>query len=98
VHDRQQALDRAQRDAGDLTRIIAEQTTRAISDTDRILNFLAYDLGRLGPVRPKLVDVLRNATSESDLLLQLSYTDASGDAGRCSAAPPGSGRSSYPAG
>jgi signal transduction histidine kinase/CheY-like chemotaxis protein len=76
--DRQQALARAQRDSGNLTHIIAEQAARAFSDTDRILNFLAFDLGRLGPNHPKLVDVLKNATNGSNLLLQLSYTDASG--------------------
>jgi len=76
--DRQEALARAQRDSGNLTHIIAEQAERAIADTDRILNFLAFDIGRLGPDHPKLADVLRNATSGSNLLLQLSYTDASG--------------------
>ena len=79
ARDRQEALARAQRDSGNLAHIIAEQTARAVSDTDRILNFLAYDLGRLGAEHPKLVDVLKNATSGSNLLLQLSYTDASGD-------------------
>jgi signal transduction histidine kinase/CheY-like chemotaxis protein/HPt (histidine-containing phosphotransfer) domain-containing protein len=79
ARDRQEALSRAQRDAGNLAHIIAEQAARAISDTDQILNFLAYDLGRLGPDHPRLVDVLKNATSGSNLLLQLSYTDASGD-------------------
>jgi len=79
AHDRQEALARAQRDSGNLAHIIAEQATRAIADTDRILNFLAYDLGRLGPSQPRLVDVLKNAISGSDLLLQLSYTDATGD-------------------
>ncbi len=78
-HDGLEALARAQRDSGNLTQIIAEQAARAISDTDRILNFLAYDLGRLGNDRPSLSDVLKNATSGSDLLLQLSYTDATGD-------------------
>jgi signal transduction histidine kinase/CheY-like chemotaxis protein len=76
--DRQEALARAQRDSGNLTHIIAEQAARAIADTDRILNFLAFDLGRLGPDHPKLLDVLKNATSGSNLLLQLAYTDASG--------------------
>src|ERR1039458_7333205 len=76
--DRQEALARAQRDSGNLTHIIAQQAARAISDTDRMLNFLAFDLGRLGPNHPRLADVLKNATSGSNLLLQLAYTDASG--------------------
>jgi signal transduction histidine kinase/DNA-binding response OmpR family regulator len=76
--DRQDALARAERDSGNLARIIAEQATRAISDTDRILNFLAYDIGRLGSDRPELHDILRNATTDSDVLLQLSFTDAKG--------------------
>jgi signal transduction histidine kinase/CheY-like chemotaxis protein/HPt (histidine-containing phosphotransfer) domain-containing protein len=78
-HDRQEALARAQRDTGNLTHIIAEQAVRAIADTDRILNFLAFDLGRLGPDHPMLADVLKNATNGSNLLLQLSYTNAAGD-------------------
>ena len=78
-HDRLEALARAQRATGNLTQIIAEQAARAVSDTDRILIFLAYDLGRVGNDRPSLGDVLKNATSGSDLLLQLSYTDATGD-------------------
>jgi signal transduction histidine kinase/FixJ family two-component response regulator len=79
ARDRQDALSRAQRDSGNLAHIISEQTARAVADTDRILNFLAYDLGRFGADGPKLVDVLKNATSGSNLLLQLSYTDARGD-------------------
>jgi hypothetical protein len=77
--DRKETLARAQRDTANLTHIIAEQTVRAVSDTDRILSFLAYDIGRLGADHFKLVDVLKNATSGSNLLLQLSYTDANGD-------------------
>ena len=59
--DRQEALARAQRDSGNLTHTIAEQAARAIADTDRILDFLAFDIGRLGPSHPKLQDVLKNA-------------------------------------
>ncbi|MDR3538251.1 MAG: histidine kinase dimerization/phospho-acceptor domain-containing protein, partial [Acetobacteraceae bacterium] len=76
--DGQEVLARARRDTGNLARTIAEQTTRAMSDTDRILNFLAYDLGHRGVDRPRLQDVLKNAIDGSDLLLQLSYTDAAG--------------------
>jgi signal transduction histidine kinase/CheY-like chemotaxis protein len=79
VEPRQEGNARAQRDTANLTHIIAEQTVRAVSDTDRILSFLAYDIGRLGADHFKLVDVLKNATSGSNLLLQLSYTDANGD-------------------
>jgi len=77
--DHQDTLARAQRDSSNLARIIAEQTTRAIAGTDRILGFLAYDLGRLGLESPALQGVLRNATQGSDLLLQLAYTNAAGD-------------------
>ena len=76
--DRQEALARAERDSGNLAQIIAEQATRAISDTDRILNFLAFDLGRLGSDRPEVKEILRNATKGSDLLVQMAYTDAAG--------------------
>jgi len=76
--DRQEALARAERDSGNLAQIIAEQATRAISDTDRILDFLAFDLGRLGSDRPEAKDILRNATKDSDLLVQMAYADAAG--------------------
>src|SRR5215469_10031541 len=76
--DRQEALARAERDSGNLARIITEQATRAISDTDRILSFLAFDLGRLGSDRPEVKEILRNATKDSDLLVQMAYTDATG--------------------
>ena len=76
--DRQEALARAQRDSGNLTHIIAEQAARAIADADRILKFLAFDLGVFGPDHAKLVDMMKDATSDSNLLLQLGYTDARG--------------------
>ena len=83
--DQQDALARAQRDSGNLARIIAEQTTRAIAGTDRILSFLSYDLHRFGLNNPDMRDVLRNATQGSDILVQLSYADAAGDVVQTSA-------------
>jgi signal transduction histidine kinase/CheY-like chemotaxis protein/HPt (histidine-containing phosphotransfer) domain-containing protein len=78
-HDRQGAFAGAKRDSGNLTHIIAEQAARTIADTDSILSFLAFDIGHLSANRPSLKDVLTNATSGSDLLLQVAYTDAKGD-------------------
>ncbi len=77
--DEREATLRAQRDTGNLARIIAEQTTRAIAGTDRILNYVAYDLHRLGGQSTLLRDALRNATQDSGLLLQLAYADGRGD-------------------
>ena len=77
--DRHEALARAGRDSGNLAHIIAEQSARAIAGTDRILNVLAFDIGRRGSAGRGLADVLKNAISGSDILLQLSYTDAAGD-------------------
>ncbi|WP_051140727.1 PAS domain S-box protein [Azospirillum brasilense] len=77
--DQRDALQRAERDTGNLAHIIAEQTTRAIAGTDRILSFIGYDLYRLGSQSPLLRDVMRNATLDSDLLLQLAYADGKGD-------------------
>ncbi|QCO05188.1 PAS domain S-box protein (plasmid) [Azospirillum argentinense] len=77
--DRRDAFQRAERDTGNLAHIIAEQTTRAIAGTDRILSFIGYDLYRLGSQSPLLRDVMRNATLDSDLLLQLAYADGKGD-------------------
>jgi len=78
-HDRQEAFAGAKLDSGNLTHIIAEQAARTIADTDSILSFLAFDIGHLSTNRPSLKDVLTNATSGSDLLLQVAYTDAKGD-------------------
>ncbi|MDQ2105142.1 PAS domain S-box protein [Azospirillum isscasi] len=77
--DESDALQRAERDTGNLAHIIAEQTTRAIAGTDRILSYIGYDLYRLGSQSPLLHDVMRNATLDSDLLLQLAYADGKGD-------------------
>ncbi|MBP2292925.1 PAS domain S-box protein [Azospirillum rugosum] len=77
--DEREAMLRAQRDTGNLARIIAEQTTRAIAGADRILNYVAYDLHRLGGQSALLRDALRNATQDSGLLLQLAYADGKGD-------------------
>ena len=77
--DQRDALQRAARDTGNLAHIIAEQTTRAIAGADRILSFIGYDLHRLGSQSPLLRDVMRNATLDSDLLLQLAYADGKGD-------------------
>ncbi len=79
VRDGKDATARAERDTLNLSRTIAEQTLRAIADTDRILRFIAFDIARLGADDPRLGDILRNATSNSDLLLQLSFTNARGD-------------------
>ena len=77
--DQRDALQRAARDTGNLAHIIAEQTTRAIAGADRILSFIGYDLHRLGSQSPLLRDVMRSATLDSDLLLQLAYADGKGD-------------------
>ena len=77
--DYQQTMSRGERDTANLTRIIAEQTARAIGGADELLNFAAYDLYRLGPASASLRDVFRNAVSNSELLVQLSVTDADGN-------------------
>ncbi|WP_448204578.1 PAS domain S-box protein [Azospirillum sp. sgz302134] len=77
--DRRDAIQRAQRDTGNLAHIIAEQTTRAIAGADRILNYVGYDLSRLGGRSALLREVMKNATLDSDLLLQLAYADGAGD-------------------
>jgi hypothetical protein len=76
--DQHDALQRAQRDTANLARIIAEQTTRAVAGTDRILSFIGYDLKRLGASSPLLRYIMRNATFDGDVLLQLTVIDANG--------------------
>ncbi len=77
--DQRDATLRAQRDTGNLARIIAEQATRAIAGADRILNYIGYDLYRLGGQSALLRDVMKNATVDSELLLQIAYADGKGD-------------------
>lgn len=77
--DFQQTMNRAERDTANLTRIIAEQTARAIGGTDELLTFAAYDLHRFGATSANLRDVFRNAVENSEILLQLAVTDADGN-------------------
>jgi len=77
--DHRDAMQRANRVTANLARIIAEQTTRAISSADRILHVVGYDLQRLNSDGALLRDLMRSASLDSDLLFQLAYVDRNGD-------------------
>ncbi|MBP2297519.1 PAS domain S-box protein [Azospirillum picis] len=79
-YDDAEAMARAERDSGILARVVAEQTTRTISEIDQILLFLIDDFhdhddawthGASG--------LLRAAVDRSHILVQLAVIDASGD-------------------
>ncbi|MCG5239460.1 response regulator [Azospirillum doebereinerae] len=77
--DQRDAMQRAERDTANLARIIAEQTTRAISSADRMLHVVGYDLQRLRNDNALLRDLMESASLDSDLLLQLAHVDRNGD-------------------
>ncbi|SMH47917.1 PAS domain S-box protein [Azospirillum agricola] len=77
--DQHDAMQRAQRDTANLARIIAEQTTRAISSADRVLHVVGYDLQHRHSEDTLLRDLMGSASLESDLLLQLAHADRNGD-------------------
>ncbi len=77
--DEHDAAIRAQRDTANLAHTISEQAARAVADTDRILRFVALDIAEFGASDARLRQVLRDATKDSDLLVQLAVTDAKGD-------------------
>ncbi|NYZ16445.1 PAS domain S-box protein [Azospirillum sp. RWY-5-1] len=78
VSGERQAAARAERDTGNLARIIAEQTERVISEADQILRYVGYDIRKFGHWHPNLREVMREAKGRSDVLVQLSIVDADG--------------------
>lgn len=78
VSGERQAAARAERDTGNLARIIAEQTERVISEADQILRYVGYDIRKFGHWHPNLRDVMREAKTRSDVLVQLSIVDSDG--------------------
>ncbi|SMH36290.1 PAS domain S-box protein [Azospirillum agricola] len=83
--DEADAMARAERDTGNLTRVVAEQTTRAVAEADQVMLFLIDDFSRHGGVLdPHTGEMMNRAAERSAILLQLSIIDERGELVRSS--------------
>ncbi|PWC39017.1 histidine kinase [Azospirillum sp. TSO35-2] len=84
-YDEAEAMARAERDGGNLARVVAEQATRAIAEADQVMLFLIDDFHEHGDVwgsgAPRQ---LRQAVERSSILIQLGVIDEHGDLVRTS--------------
>ncbi|WP_042690399.1 PAS domain S-box protein [Azospirillum sp. B506] len=79
-YDDDEAMARAERDSGNLARVVAEQATRTIAEADQLLLFLIDDYHDHGDIWSNGVTrMLRQAVERSGMLLQLAVVDANGD-------------------
>ncbi|SMF91535.1 PAS domain S-box-containing protein [Azospirillum oryzae] len=79
-YDDAEAMARAERDSGNLARVVAEQATRAIAEADQILQFLIDDFHEHGDSwTPGRARMLRQAVDRSGILVQLAVIDRHGD-------------------
>ncbi len=79
-HDEADVMARAERDTGNLARVVAEQTSRAIAEADQILLFLIDEL-QIHAIRGNhdIHDLIRNAVQRSGILVQIAVIDDRGD-------------------
>jgi len=78
IHDTARSIrDDAEKDAHNIATAVAEQTDRAIDSVDQMLRTLAYLVERDGS-RFKISDLVERGLLVNELVLQVSYTDASG--------------------
>ncbi|MCG5240715.1 PAS domain S-box protein [Azospirillum doebereinerae] len=79
-HDGEEAMERAERDTGNLARVVAEHTTRAIAEADQIMLFLSDEFHDHGPMLGEDVEWLfRRAVHRSNLLMQIAIVNENGD-------------------
>ncbi|MFP5514065.1 MAG: PAS domain S-box protein [Alphaproteobacteria bacterium] len=79
-YDDVEAMERAERDGGNLARVVAEQANRTIAEADQILLFLIDDFHEHGDVWSHGVSrMLRQAVERSAILVQLAVIDEYGD-------------------
>ncbi|KAA0596545.1 PAS domain S-box-containing protein [Azospirillum lipoferum] len=79
-YDDAEAMARAERDSGNLARVVAEQATRTIAEADHVLLFLIDDFHEHGDTwTPGITQLLRQAVERSGILVQLAVVDAHGD-------------------
>ncbi|WP_162305877.1 PAS domain S-box protein [Oleisolibacter albus] len=73
-----EALERAERDTGNLAQTIAEQTRRTIAGADQALRFMALGVQRDDAAMADVDKIMRTAVDSSDTVLQLAYIGADG--------------------
>jgi len=79
-YDDAEAMARAERDSGNLARVVAEQATRTIAEADQILLFLIDDYHEHGDNWTHgITQMLRQAVERSSILVQLAVIDDHGD-------------------
>jgi PAS domain S-box-containing protein len=79
-YDDAEAMARAERDSGNLARVVAEQATRTVAEADQILLFLIDDYHEHGDNWANgITQMLRQAVERSGILVQLAVVDAHGD-------------------
>jgi len=79
-YDGVEAMDRAKRDTGNLARVVAEHTTRAIAEADQIMLFLADEFQDHGQMLGEDVSWLfQRAVRRSSLLMQIAIVNEHGD-------------------
>ncbi|BAI76009.1 two-component hybrid sensor and regulator (plasmid) [Azospirillum sp. B510] len=79
-YDEAEAMARAERDSGNIARVVAEQATRTIAEADQNLMFLIDDYHDHGDAwSPNVGRMLRQLVERSGLLVQLAVIDEHGD-------------------
>ncbi|PWC46559.1 histidine kinase [Azospirillum sp. TSA6c] len=79
-YDDAEAMARAERDSGNLARVVAEQATRTVAEADQILLFLIDDYHEHGDRWTHgITQMLRQAVERSSILVQLAVIDEHGD-------------------
>ncbi len=79
-YDHAEAMARAERDGGNLARVVAEQATRTIAEADQIMVFLINDFQEHGNAwTPGVSWLLRQTVERSGILVQLAVIDEHGD-------------------
>jgi len=83
--DHADAMGQAERDTGNLARVVAEQTTRAIAEADQVLLFLADDFhANDNMFDDDVTRLIRGAVERSSILVQIAIIDEHGDLVRSS--------------
>ncbi|WP_298371888.1 PAS domain S-box protein [Azospirillum sp.] len=79
-YDESEAMARAERDTGNLARVVAEQATRAIAEADQVMLFLIDDMqSHGGEDDGETRQLIRHAVRRSSILVQISVIDERGD-------------------
>jgi PAS domain S-box-containing protein len=79
-YDESEAMARAERDTGNLARVVAEQTTRAIAEADQVMLFVIDDTQHHSDFADgEIHQLIRHAVERSSILVQIALIDERGD-------------------